>query len=239
MNFTPSMMSIGSGTLAARPVASLGVESRALFIRRTYTHLFGAIIAFAGIEVALFQTGLAEGIAEAILSVSWLVVLGAFIVVGWIATHFAFSAASLATQYLALGIYVVAESIIFVPLLYVANRHAGGAIESAAWVTMIGFSGLTLIAFWTRKDFSFLRGVLVWGGLCAVGLILAGTVFGFHLGTYFSIAMVGLAGASILYDTSNVIRRYPEDRYVGAALQLFASVALLFWYVLMIFLSRD
>ena len=51
-------------------------------------------------------------------------------------------------------------------------------------------------------------------------------------------AMVGLAGASILYNTSNVLYRYPEDRYVAASLQLFASVALLFWYVLRIFISR-
>ena len=50
--------------------------------------------------------------------------------------------------------------------------------------------------------------------------------------------MVALAGASILYDTSNVLHHYPEDRYVGAALQLFASVAMMLWYVLRIFLSR-
>jgi FtsH-binding integral membrane protein len=232
-------MSYGAGSLAAQPVASLGVESRAVFIRRTYTHLFGAILAFAGLEVLLFQAGLAEPIAKAILSVSWLFVLGGFVVVGWIATHFAFRATSLAAQYLALAAYVAANALIFVPLLFVANAHAPGAIESAAWVTLAGFSGLTAIAFVSRRDFSFLRGFLMWGGLCAIGLIVAGAIFGFHLGTYFSIAMVGLAGASILYDTSNVIRRYPESRYVGAALQLFASVALLFWYVLMLFMSRD
>jgi FtsH-binding integral membrane protein len=69
--------------------------------------------------------------------------------------------------------------------------------------------------------------------------IVAGIVFGFHLGTWFSVAMVGLAGAAILYDTSNILHHYPDDRYVGAALELFASVALMFWYVLRIFISRD
>jgi len=48
-----------------------------------------------------------------------------------------------------------------------------------------------------------------------------------------------LAGAAILFDTSNILRTYPEDRYVSAALQLFASVALMFWYVLRLFMSRD
>jgi FtsH-binding integral membrane protein len=50
--------------------------------------------------------------------------------------------------------------------------------------------------------------------------------------------MVALAGASILYDTSNVLHHYPEDRYVGAALQLFASVAMMLWYVLRLLMSR-
>jgi hypothetical protein len=50
--------------------------------------------------------------------------------------------------------------------------------------------------------------------------------------------MVGVAGAAILYDTSAVIHDYPEDRYVAASLQLFASVALMFWYVLQLFTSR-
>jgi hypothetical protein len=51
--------------------------------------------------------------------------------------------------------------------------------------------------------------------------------------------MIGFAGAAILYDTSNVMRHYPEDRHVAAALELFASIALMFWYVLQLFLSRD
>ena len=69
--------------------------------------------------------------------------------------------------------------------------------------------------------------------------IAGGAIFGFNLGTWFSVGMVGLAGAAILYDTSNVLHHYPEDRYVAAALELFASMALMFWYVLQLFLSRD
>jgi FtsH-binding integral membrane protein len=70
-----------------------------------------------------------------------------------------------------------------------------------------------------------------------VVLIAASVLFGFQLGTMFSVGMVAFAGAAVLYDTSNVLHRYPEDRYVGAALQLFASIALMFWYVLRIFLG--
>jgi FtsH-binding integral membrane protein len=195
-------------------------------------------MAFMLIEIVLFKTGLAEPMAKAMLGVSWLFVLGGFVVVSWLASRAAHVATSKAVQYSALAGFVVAESIIFVPLLYIADRVAPGAISSAAAVTFVAFAALTAIVFFTRKDFSFLRGILCWGGIIALVLIGAGVIFGFQMGTYFSVAMVALAGASILYDTSNVLHHYPEDRYVAAALELFASVALMLWYVLRLFMSR-
>jgi len=217
-------------------VAALDVDSRARFIVRTYVHLFFAILGFVLIEVALFKLELAEPIARAMLCVSWLLVLGGFMIVGWLATRAAARATG-PVQYLALTAFVAAEAIIFVPLLYIAKTQAPGAIESATLVTLAAFAGLTGIAVLSRKDFSFLGGLVKWGFVVALVAIVAGVLFGFQLGTWFSVAMVGLAGAAILYDTSNVLRRYPEDRYVAAALQLFASVALMFWYVLSIFIS--
>jgi FtsH-binding integral membrane protein len=213
------------------------VDRRARFIVRTYNHLFGAIVAFAAIEFALFSSGAAYGIARTMLSGSWLLVLGAFMVVSWASSHFANTATSKAAQYAGLAAYVVAEAIIFVPMLVIANQFAPGTIQSAGIVTMLGFGGLSAVAFITKKDFSFLRGALMYGSIIAIVAILAGALFGFQLGTWFSVAMVGFAGAAILYDTSNVLRNFPEDRYVGAALQLFSSVALMFWYVLRLLMS--
>jgi len=116
---------------------------------------------------------------------------------------------------------------------------APGAIQSAALATLVGFGGLTLVAFVTRKDFSFLGALLKWGFIVALILIVAGVLFGFELGTFFSVAMIALAGGAVLYDTSNVLHHFSEDRHVGAALELFASIALMFWYVLRLFMSRD
>lgn len=216
------------------------VDSRARFIVRTYNHLFGAIALFALIEVFLFATGIAYAMAQAMMGVSWLLVLGGFVIVSWLASRAAHTATSKTTQYAALIGFVGAQALIFVPLLVLADVYAPGAIQSAALVTMLGFAALTGIAFWTRKDFSFLGGILRWGFILALVAIVAGVIFGFQLGTFFSVAMVGLAGAAILYDTSNIIHHFPEDRYVGAALELFASVALMFWYVLRIFIAaRD
>ena len=221
------------------PVAALGDDARAAFLTRTYTHLLGAILAFAGIEVFLFSSGLAYPIANAMLSVSWLLVLGAFVIAGTIASRAAATATTKAGQYGALFAYVLVEALIFVPLLAIAFQSVPGAIGKAAWVTVFAFSALTAVAFFTGKDFSFLGGFIKWAGILAIVAIVCGVLFGFDLGLWFSVAMVGLAGASILWTTSRILREYPEDRYVSASLELFASVALMFWYVLSIFMSRD
>lgn len=221
------------------PVSGLGVDARATFVMRTYSHLLGAILVFTAIEAFLFMTGAAEAIARVLLSGSWLLVLGAFMIVGWLASRTAHNTASKPAQYAALGGFVLAQAIIFVPLLFIAQLYAPGAIQSAAVVTLLGFTGLTAVVFYTRKDFSFLGSVLRWGFIVAIVLIVAGVLFGFELGTFFSVAMIALAGGAILYDTSNVLHHYPEDRYVAASLELFASVALMFWYVLRLFIGRD
>jgi len=221
------------------PTIELETSRRATFITRTYTHLFLAILSFVGIELSIFQSGFAETLASKMLSVNWLFVLGGFMIASWLARSVAHRAKSLPTQYLGLGLFVLAQAIIFVPLLYVADHYAPGAIKSAAMVTIAGTAGLTLIVFYTRKDFSFLRSILAFGGVLALIAIVAGAIFGFQLGTWFSVGMIALAGGGILHDTSKIMHHYHEDQYVGAALELFASVALLFWYVLRLFMSRD
>ena len=228
-----------NSTLGQYPVAALDTDARAAFIARTYLHLFGAIVLFTGIETFLFTSGLAAPIASAMLSVNWLFVLGGFVVVSWFASRAARSATSPVAQYAALGGFVLAEAIIFVPLLYIAMFTAGpGVIRSAALVTLLGFAGLTAIVFVSRKDFSFLGSLLKWGFIAALVAIVGGVIFGFDLGLYFSVGMVALAGAAVLYDTSKILHHYPENMHVSAALELFASVALMFWYVLRIFMSR-
>ncbi len=227
-------------TLDPRPVAETDVKTRSMFIIKTYNHLLGAIGAFAGLEILFFKTGMADSIMQALVGTSWLLVLGAFMLVSWIASSVAHKVTSLVAQYAALALYVVAQALIFVPLLWSANMFAPGVIKSSILVTALGFAGLTFVAFTLRKDFSFLSGLLRWGGICALVAIVSAIFFGFNLGTWFSVGMIAFAGAAILYDTSNIMHHYPQDRYVAASLELFASVVLLFWYVIRLFMSsRD
>ncbi len=222
-----------------QPVAAREAEVRSSFIWRTYAHVVGAIVAFAGIEVYLFKSGIAANLAPA-MAQSWLLVLGAFMLAGWGASHVAMRAQSQAAQYAALAFFVVAYALIFMPMLLVAMVTVGpSVIESAATVTLMASAGLIAVAMITGKDFSFLRGMLVWGGILAIVGIVASLLFGFELGTWFSVAMIGFAGGAVLYDTSNIMHHYPADRHVAAALALFGSIALMFWYVLRLFMSRD
>ena len=218
-------------------VIDLPTDARNAFINKTYMHLTGAIFAFTGIEIAIFKTGLAVPIAQ-LFGGNWLLVLGAFMLVSWFASSLAHSG-SKPVQYMALAAYVGAWSVMFVPMIMMAEAVAKGAVQSAALITFVGFSGLTATVFITKQDFSFLGSILKWAGIMALIAIVGGLIFNWQLGMWFSVAMVGFAGASILYTTSNILHTYHEDQYVGAALELFAGVILLLWYILRIFIMRD
>jgi uncharacterized protein len=214
---------------------------RADFIRQTYTHLAGAVAAFIALETFLFVSGIAQ-VLFGFLSASkfmWLGVIGAFALLGWLARSLTTNRSS-QTQYIGLAVYVVAEAVIFAPLIFIAATMGGpSVIPTAGLLTLFLFGGLTLIAFTTKKDFSFLGGILKVAGMVALGLIVCSVIFGFQLGLLFSGAMVIFAGAAILFDTSKVMYHYEPGQHVAASLELFASVALLFWYVLRIVLAMS
>lgn len=224
-------------------VADSSPQARTDFIHKTYQHLALAIAAFVGVEALLLNIPGIENVILPVLSsrFGWLAVLGVFMFVSHIATKWAHGAVSPEKQYLGLGVYVVAEALIFLPLLYIAASYAGAdVIIKSAVVTGVVFGGLTATVLITKKDFGFLRGILTVAGFGALGIIVVSLVFGFSLGTWFSGAMVVFAAGAIVYQTSNILHEYQPGQHVAAALGLFASVALLFWYVLQLFMSsRD
>jgi FtsH-binding integral membrane protein len=227
-------------------MAPMAIEAdrseRAGFIRRTYAHLALAILAFTGIEALIFGVliphtpGFHEGLVGFLSNrFSWLIVLGLFIGASYLANYWAMQGGSPGLQYAGLGLYVLAEALIFVPILYVAmvamNDYA--IVAQAGILTLCLFAGLTAVVFTTGKDFSFLGPIIAIASLVAFGFIICAMIFGFSLGLVFSLAMIVLAGASILYNTSGVMYHFRVDQHVAASLSLFASVALLFYYVLL------
>jgi FtsH-binding integral membrane protein len=223
-------------------------SERATFIRRTYSHLTGAVFALMAIEFVLFTVVPRETMDGLVRTLTngygWLIVLGAFMAVSWVARSWASSGASVAKQYAGLGLYVVAQAVILLPALYVAIAVMGQPKIPimAAIITSVCFGGLTAFVFTTRVDLASWGTYLFVGGLLAMGIVVGGILFGFSLGLFFSGAMVALSCGYILYDTSNVLHHYRTSEHVAASLALFASVALLFYYVLrimMMFSSDD
>jgi hypothetical protein len=230
-----AQLDINAGTI----VANASETERAGFIRRTYLHLGGAILAFAGVETLLIQSGVAESFLHLLQGSKWmwLIVMGLFMVVSYVADKWAHSAISKEMQYAGLGLFVLAEAIVFMPLIYLAMRYAPDILSHAALLTLMLVGGLTFTAFTTRKNFSFLEPILNIGGMIALGVIAASILFGFSLGLVFSGIMIVFAAAAVLYSTSNIIHEYHTEQHVAASLALFSSVGLLFWYILQFMMS--
>lgn len=240
---TKNMNTAYEQTFGNYSAAEVSPTERASFIRKTYLHLAGAILAFVALEAFLIVSGIGGAIVNTMFlagGYSWLIVLVAFMGVSALANWWANSQTSKAMQYVGLGLYTVAEAVIFLPLLFMANAKAGGGVIMEAGVVALGlFLGISSVVFLTRKDFSFMGPILAIGGFAALGVIVASILFGFSLGVIFAWIMVAFAGGAILYNTSNVLHHYRPGQHVAASLTLFASVALLFWYILQIFMSND
>ncbi|MBT9188601.1 Bax inhibitor-1/YccA family protein [Zobellia russellii] len=218
-------------------VNTLTEVEKAAFYRKTYAHLAGAVLLFILIETLFFQIPPLLNFALSLTQgYSWLIMLGGFLFITNYAERLALKSDKNSTHYWGLLLYVVAEAFIFIPLIFIAitmtESGSHDILNQAAIMTLSLFTGLSAIVLLTQKDFSFLKSILAVGFAIALGLIVAGILFGFNLGLLFSAAMVILASGSILYQTSNLVHKYKSNQYVAASLGLFASLMLLFWYIL-------
>jgi len=222
-------------------ITTVSTDQRVAFYKKTYLHVALGVLAFVVIEYLFLHS---EAIVKFTMSLTqgrmWLLMLGGFMLATHYAEKMAINSTSKNKQYLGYFIYIVAEAFIFVPILFIAVYYMDGTdiLKQATILTLSLFTGLSAVVLLTGKDFSFLRTALTVGGFVAMGLIAAGLIFGFNLGLWFSAGMIILAAISILYQTSNLVHKYRTDQYIAAALGLFASLMLLFWYILRILMSR-
>jgi FtsH-binding integral membrane protein len=224
-------------------VANASETERQTFYRKTYAHVALGILGFIAAEWVLLNN-VSESFIISMVSSQWvwLMILGAFWMISMFTDKLALSP-DRGTQYAGLMLFAVVEAVVFLPLIYIAYMYVGGdIIKQAAVMSLALFGGLSAVVLFTKADFSFLRTALIIGGFLALGLIVAGALFGFQMGLWFSVGMVILASASILYETSRLKYQYHTEQFVGAGLRLFASLMLLFYYILSIllrFAGRD
>jgi FtsH-binding integral membrane protein len=224
-------------------VANASAVERQTFYRKTYAHVALGILGFIAAEWLLINN-VSESFIFSMISSQWvwLLILGGFWMISMFTDRLALSP-DRGTQYAGLMLFAAVEAIIFLPLIYIALVYVGGdIIKQAAVMSLSLFAGLSALVLLTKADFSFLKSALIIGGFIALGIIVGGALFGFQLGLWFSVGMVILAAGSILYETSRLKYQYHTEQYVGAGLRLFASLMLLFYYILTIllrFAGRD
>ncbi len=109
------------------------VDSRSVFYHLGHLHStwWAAYWVSILIEMGLFESGLAQNVARYMLGLPWLLILGAFMLVGWFATRTAQTSTSLGMQYFAYAMYVVVEALIFVPLPIYRQCQSTGAPSTA------------------------------------------------------------------------------------------------------------
>ena len=232
-------------------VAQAPASERAAFFRRTYGLVAIGFAAFAAL-LAIFFLGFdrQEGIAFALFSGlfsmmrslggwSILLVMLAFWGATTVAQSLAFNRASRSSQYAGLGLYVVLEALIFIPLIgYVILSTKGNAstvLVPAGIVTGGMIAGLTALVFMTNLDFSFLKVAIILGSFAALAIVLVGAIAGLSLGAWFSIAMIVLMATVILYQTNEIKNTLETDQHVAAAFILFSSFVTLLFYVIRFF----
>jgi FtsH-binding integral membrane protein len=249
----------------SRLVAQADPIDAAQFYRKTYGLVALAFVAFAGLLYLFFKTPVAELLMTTLGTmyqsnsiVASIIVMLVFWAGTYYAQKLASNGASRESQYAGLGLYVLLQALIFIPLLVlvaVSTKHNvhGSMLElirnftfedvapilvPACALTVALVLGLTLAVQFTQVDFSFLRIVIVIGLICAIGASVVFTLLGFTPGTWFALAMILLMATVILYQTHVIKNNCSTDDYVIAAFILFSAFVTLLWYVIQFFMGR-
>ncbi len=221
--------------------AEASAMERAEFLKKVYSLLLMGILGFATTLWAAANVEPVQGWAMSLgqmiygSSMGWLLYIGLFMG-GSMAVHAVAETKPL--NLIAFFAWAFLLGLLISPIVMMANAMDASIVSQASLITAMIFTGLTGYVFISGKDFSFLGGILTIGivGLMAVGL--AGWIFGFGVGMWFSIAIVLFMAGYILYDTSNIVRRYPTTMAVSAAVILFTDVVLMFKWILILLMNR-
>ncbi len=113
-----------------------------------------------------------------------------------------------------------------------------GTTTMAALITASVFIGLTVYVFVSKADLKWMGGFLSMALFGMIGVAIAGMIFGFHVGVWYSLLGAMLFSGYILYDTSRLLHSHHSAKPLPFAIELFTDVVLLFMYLLSL-LNRD
>jgi FtsH-binding integral membrane protein len=216
------------GSYGVETAARASVEERMGFIRKVYALFFAAtLFAIGGVMAGLSFPPLLRFAFEHPLIMFFIMIGGVF---GAQAVRHVQG-----LNLVALFGFTTLTGVVISPLIAVILQINPGSILAAGVLTVGIFGGLTAYVFVSKKDFSFMRGMVTTG---LIVVILAGVVNIFlgsgALGFAVAAATLLLFSGFVLYDTSNIIRRYPVNEYIAGALDLYLDAFNIFLALLRI-----
>lgn len=217
------------GTLQPQTAAQANLAERLSFIRKVYALFFVAtLFAVGGVALGFLFPPLMVAAFEHPW-IALILMLGG--VMGAQAVRH-----QPGVNLFALFAFTMLTGVVISPLLYIVNQNNPASIIQAGVLTVGIFGGLTAYAFISKRDFSFLRGMLVTGLIVIIlaGLLNVLLVGSLGLGFAVAVATLLLFAGFVLYDTSNIIRRYPTNEYVAGALSLYLDAFNIFLALLRI-----
>lgn len=134
---------------------------------------------------------------------------------------------------------------LFPPIAYYTSASGAAVVHTAFILTVAVFAGLSVYAYYSKRDFSFLRSFLMVGLFALIGFAIAGLFLsGLNTGALgLTIGFLGVMVFSgfILYDISQYKHGVPDEMIPLAVLNLYLSFINLFLYLLQILgiLSED
>jgi modulator of FtsH protease len=223
----------GWGSLQAQTAAEASLADRLSFIRKVYGLFFAAtLFAIGGVLLGFSNMELMAFAAR-----NPIIIL--LVMIGGVMAATALRHKP-GINLVALFGFTTLTGVVISPLLYIVSLSNPASILEAGILTVGIFGGLTAYVFISKRDFSFMRGLLVTG---LIVIILAGVlnIFIASSALYFAgaVAALLLFSGFVLYDTSNIIRRYPTNEYVAGALALYLDAFNIFLALLRILNSRD
>jgi FtsH-binding integral membrane protein len=217
------------GSFGMETAARAGVAERMGFIRKVYALFFAAtLFAVAGVGAGLMY----PPVMIAIASHPWMTF---FVLIGGVMGAQAVRLVP-GVNLLALFAFTTLTGLVISPAIAIYTRMNPASIWQAGLMTVGIFGGLTAYVFISKKDFSFMRGMMMTG---LIVVVMAGVLNLFIVGSSalafgVSCAALLLFSGFVLYDTSNIIRRYPTNEYVAGALDLYLDAFNIFLALLRI-----
>lgn len=206
----------GMGSMQAPTAAQASLTERMSFIRKVYALFFAAtLFAIGGVGLGFaFPPFMLFAVQH-----PWMMLI---IMLGGI-----FGAQAVrhvpGVNLAALFGFTTLTGVMISPLIYFVSRNNPASLLQAGLLTLGIFGGLTAYVLISKRDFSFLRGLVVTGLIVVIlaGLLNVLVVGSSALAFAVSATTLLLFAGFVLYDTSNIIRHYPTNEYVAAALSLY------------------